>query len=171
MTVLTIILRIIHIFAGVLWVGAAFYNLMFVQPAVRATGAEGQKLNQYLVQKTRLTSYVYGVATANFLAGLILYYIKSEFRASFFQSGYGLVLTIGSIAGVISWITVVIVIRGIFGQMSAIGQQIQSQGGPPTPEQASQMQALGARLSSVGNYGLVFMTIAIIGMASARYIG
>ena len=56
MSLLIAILRIIHIFAGVLWVGSAFFNLLFVQPSVRATGAEGQKLNQYLVQKTRLTT-------------------------------------------------------------------------------------------------------------------
>lgn len=171
MDILMIVLRIIHIFAGVLWVGSAFFNLMFVQPAIRETGAEGQKVSQYLVQKTRLTSYVYGVATANLLAGLILYYIRSEFRASFFQSGYGLVLTIGSVAGVISWVLVVFMVRRLFGQMGAIGQQIQAQGGPPTPEQASQMQALGARLASLGNYTLILMVIAVAGMASARYAG
>ena len=82
MTFLIIVLRIIHIFAGVLWVNAAFYNLMFVRPAVRATGAEGQRVNRYLIQQTCLTSYVVGVATLNLLAGLALYNIISRFRAA-----------------------------------------------------------------------------------------
>ncbi len=170
MSILIILLRLIHIFAGVLWVGAAFFNLFFLQPTVRGTGAEGQKVNQFLVQKTRLTSYVYATATLNFLAGLALYYILSGFRLSFLRSGYGLVLTIGAIAGVISWITVVFLVRGIFNRMGAIGKMIQSQGGAPNPEQASEMQALGARLSTLGNYSLVFMAIAVIGMSIARYV-
>ncbi len=169
MNILIIVLRITHIFAGVLWVGAAFFNLIFLQPTVRAVGAEGQKVNQYLVQKTRMTTYVYTVATLNFLAGLSLFYVVSGFRLSFFRSGYGLFLTIGSIAGVIAWIMVVIVVRGIFNQMGAIGKMIQSQGGTPTPEQASEMQVLGARLSSLGTYSLVFLAIAVIGMSVARY--
>lgn len=170
MSILIIILRLTHIFAGVLWVGAAFFNLLFVQPTVRATGAEGQKVNQFMVQKTRLTSYVYAMATLNFLAGLALYYILSGFRLSFLRSGYGLVLTIGAVAGVISWVMVVFMVRNVFSRMGEIGKMIQSQGGPPTPEQAGEMKALGGRLTSLGNYGLVFMTIAVIGMAVARYV-
>ena len=169
MEILIILLRILHIFAGVLWVGAAFFNLLFVQPSVRATGAEGQKLNQFMVQKTRLTTYVYATATLNFLAGLALYYILSGFRLSFLRSGYGLVLTIGSLAGVTAWVIVVFLVRGIFSRMGALGKMIQSQGGPPTPEQASAMQLLGTRLASLGNYGLIFMAIAVTGMTIARY--
>lgn len=169
MQILIILLRITHIFCGVLWVGAAFFNLMFLQPSVRATGAEGQALNRYMVQKTRMTTYVYAVATLTFMAGLALYYILSGFRASFFRSGYGIVLTIGSIAGIISWVMVVIVVRGIFAQMGAIGSAIQAQGGKPTPEQAGRMGALAARLSSYGNFTLVLMLIAVFSMAAARY--
>lgn len=171
MQILIILLRITHILCGVLWVGAAFFNLMFLQPSVRATGAEGAALNRYLVQKTRMTSYVYAVATLTFLAGLALFYILSGFRVSFFTSGYGIVLTIGSLAGIISWIMVVVVVRGIFGQMGEIGSAIQTQGGKPTPEQAGQMGKLVARLSAFGNYTLVLMLIAVVSMAAARYVG
>jgi uncharacterized membrane protein len=170
MSVLIVVLRITHIFAGVLWVGAAFYNILFLQPAVRATGAEGQKVNQHLIQKTRLTTYVYGVATLNMLAGLWLYYILSGLRLNFLRSGYGLVLTIGSLAGIVSWFVVVIVVRDIFSRMGAIGAAIQSQGGPPTDEQSGELQALGARLTAMGNYSLAFLAVAVVAMAAARYV-
>jgi hypothetical protein len=103
------------------------------------------------------------------LSGLIMYWIISGFRLSFMGSGYGLVLTIGSIAGIIAWIYAVVVIRGIFNQMQTIGQQIQAQGGPPGPEQASQMQALVARLGQVGQVATVFLVIALLGMSIAQY--
>ena len=169
MNILILVLRVIHIFSGVFWVGFAFFNIGFLQPTVKATGAEGQKTMQYLTQKTRLLSTVYATATLTMLSGLTMYWILSGFRLSFIGSGYGLVLTIGSIAGVIAWIYAVVVIRGIFNRMGDIGQQIQAQGGPPNPEQATQLQALVARLGKVGQVALVFLVIALLGMATAQY--
>jgi uncharacterized membrane protein len=169
MGILIMVLRVIHIFSGVFWVGFAFFNIGFLQPTVTATGTEGQKTMQYLTQKTRLLSTVYATATLTMLSGLIMYWILLGFRLTAFLSGYGVVLTIGSIAGVIAWIFVVVVIRGIFGQMQTIGQEIQAQGSPPTPDQATQMQALVARLGSIGQVALVFLVIALLGMSIAQY--
>jgi len=169
MSLLILILRVIHIFSGVFWVGFAFFNIGFLQPTVRATGAEGQKTMQYLTQKTRLLSTVYATATLTMLSGLIMYWVILGFRLAAILSGYGLALTIGSIAGIIAWVYAVVVIRGIFTQMQTIGREIQAKGGPPTPEQASQMQGLVARLGQVGKVALVFLVISLLGMAAAEY--
>jgi len=158
--ILIIALRIIHIFGGVFWVGVTFFNIGFLQPTVRATGTEGQKTLQYLTQKTRLLTMVYASATLTMLSGVIMYGLRSE---------HGLALTIGGIAGVVAWILVVMVIRGIFNQMRTLGQAIQA-GQPPTPEQAGQMQVLLARLNQAGQVGLVFLTIALLGMSIAGYV-
>ena len=170
MAILIMVLRVIHIFSGMFWVGFAFFNIGFLQPTVKATGAEGQKTMQYLTQKTRLLSTVYSTATLTMLSGLIMYWILSGFRLTFMRSGYGLVLTIGSIAGIIAWIYAVVVIRGIFKEMQTIGEAIQAQGSPPTPDQATQMQALAARLGKVGQVALAFLIISLLGMATARYV-
>jgi hypothetical protein len=53
--------------------------------------------------------------------------------------------------------------------MAGLGQQIQAQGAPPSPEQTAQLGALGARLTSVGQANLVFMTISLTGMSVAQY--
>lgn len=170
MNVLIIILRIIHIFSGVFWVGVSFFNIGFLQPAVRATGAEGQAVMRHLSQKTRLLTTTYTAATLNMLSGLILYGILSGLQGSFVTSGYGLSLTIGGLAGLIAWVIAIVVVRGIFDRMQAIGRNIQAQGGPPSPEQAAEMQALGARLVKVGQAALVFMTIALLGMSMGQYL-
>jgi hypothetical protein len=99
-----------------------------------------------------------------------MYWILSSFRLTFLRSGYGLVLTIGSIAGIVAWIYAVVVIRGIFGQMQAVGEIVQAQGSPPTPDQATQLQALAARLGKVGQVALVFLVISLLGMATAQYV-
>jgi uncharacterized membrane protein len=167
MTFIVIILRIIHIFSGVFWVGVAFFNIIFLQPAVLATGAEGQKFMRHLMQQTRLTSATYATATLTFLSGLFLYWIISGLREGFLSSGYGLVLTIGSIAGTIAWLVVIFPLRKLFTKMAAIGQQLQTQGGPPTPEQTAQMTKLRAQLASFGRGGLILLTIALLAMATA----
>lgn len=62
-----------------------------------------------------------------------------------------------------------ILLGGIFKQMQTIGREIQAKGGPPTPEQTSQMQGLVARLGQVGRVALVFLVISLLGMAAAEY--
>ncbi|MCF6237412.1 MAG: hypothetical protein L3J79_01125 [Candidatus Marinimicrobia bacterium] len=164
-----IILKIIHIFAGVFWVGFAFFNIAFLQPAVKATGVEGQKLMQFLVRNTRLMMTVYITATLTILSGLGLYWPLAGSTSSFVRTGYGLILTISSTAGIIAWIIAVFVIRNIFNQMGALGTEIQSQEGPPSEGQMSGLQRLGAKLGVVGNIVIFFMVIALLGMSTARY--
>lgn len=167
MTFVIIILRIIHIFSGVFWVGFAFFNIIFLQPAVAATGAEGQKLMRHLMQQTRLTHATYATATLTFLSGFFLYWIISGLHEGFLSSGYGLVLTIGSVAGTIAWLVAIFPLRKLFAKMAAIGQQLQTQGGPPTAEQTAQMQKLRGQLASLGRGGLILLTITLLAMATA----
>jgi hypothetical protein len=171
MNILMIVLRIIHIFSGVFWVGVAMFNVGYLQPTVAATGPEGQKVMQHLTRQTRFTSATYGAATLTLLSGLWMYWILSGLRLAFVTSGYGLMLTLGGLAGLVAWIMVIFVVRNILGQMGALGGQIQAQGGPPTPEQGAAMRALGGRLVAIGRVGVVFLLVALLGMSIAQYVG
>ena len=170
MDTLMIIMRIIHIFAGIFWVGVSFFNIGFLQPTVRATGAEGQKVMQHLAQGTRFLVVSYTAATLTLLSGVVMYWVLSGFRVDFMTSGRGLALTIGGIAGFIAWVIAIILIRGIFGNMQAVGQAIQAQGGPPTEEQAAELQSLSLRLSRLGNWAVALLIIAVLGMSTAQYL-
>lgn len=170
MDLLMAILRIIHIFAGIFWVGVSIFNIRFLQPTVQATGAEGQKVMQHLASHTRFTVTMYTVATLSLLSGLTMYGINFEFRASALESGYGLVLTIGGIAGAIAWGIAIFLVRGVLGKMQAVGKAVREQGGPPTPEQAAVLQASSARMVQLGQWGLAFMIIAVLGMSIAERV-
>jgi uncharacterized membrane protein len=170
MNVLMIVLRIIHIFAGIFWVGVSFFNIHYLQPSIRATAPDGQKVMQHLTQKTNLTNVVYGASTLTMLSGLLMYGYLFEFRMEAMTSPYGLVLGIGGLSGIVAWVIAIIAIRNIFTQMGAVGKAIQEQGGPPTPEQAATLGELGAQLTRLGRVGLILMTISVIGMAAAQYI-
>ena len=165
-----ILLRIIHIFSGMFWIGAGFFNILFLQPAVRATGAEGQKVMAHLAQRTRMSTAIYTSATLTALSGLTMFWMISGFRMSFFSGGYGLFLAIGGVAGLIAWYFAVFVMHGIISSMKELGMAIQAQGTPPTPDQGARMQALSVRMSSLGRVGIIVMSIALLCMAIARYM-
>lgn len=48
-----ILLRLIHVFAGALWVGAAISYLFFVKPTVRSIGPGGPQFMQNLTTRAR----------------------------------------------------------------------------------------------------------------------
>jgi uncharacterized membrane protein len=170
MNILMIVLRIIHIFSGIFWVGVSLFNIGFLQPTVQATGGDGQKVMQYLTTQTRFTTTVYTTATLTLLSGWTMYWNLFKFRLAALSSGYGLVLAIGGIAGTVAWIVAMVFIRRIIAEMGAVGAAVKAQGSPPTPEQSTQLQSLGARMVSMGQLGVVLMVIAVLGMATASYI-
>lgn len=55
MDTLMIIRLIIHIFAGVFWVGSTFMLIRFIEPTVAATGDGGRQFMSYLGTKTRFS--------------------------------------------------------------------------------------------------------------------
>ncbi|MGD2155599.1 MAG: hypothetical protein PVG32_01905 [Anaerolineales bacterium] len=170
MTTLMIILRIIHIFAGVFWVGVSIFNVRFLQPAVQSTGKEGQTVMQYLTSQTRFTVTMYTVATLSLLSGLTMYWILFKFRLSALSSGYGLTLTIGGIAGAIAWVLAIFFVRNVINRMQAIGKAVQQQGGPPTAEQGAELQAASVQMVKLGQWGVAFMIVALLGMSIAQYV-
>lgn len=170
MNLLMIVLRIIHIFSGIFWVGVSLFNIGFLQPTVRATGGEGQNVMQYLTSQTRFTTTTYTTATLTVLSGWLMYWNLFRFRLTALSSGYGLVLAIGGIAGTTAWVVAMVFIRRIIAEMGTVGATVKAQGSPPTPEQSSQLQSLSARMVSMGQLGVVLMVIAVLGMATASYI-
>ncbi len=170
MAALLTFLRIVHIFSGVIWLGIAFVNIVFLQPAIRASGPEGQQVMGYLTGRTRFLATSYTAATLTALSGLLLYGILSDFKLSYLASAYGLSITIGGLAGLIGWVIVMVSVRGILNRMRAIGAEIKAQGGPPQLEQAAELGRLGARLTRIGQASLVLMAISLLGMSGGQYL-
>jgi hypothetical protein len=168
---LIVILRIIHILAGVFWAGAAFMVAAFLEPNARALGPEGGRFMQRLVGQMRMTTIIIIAAFLNVLAGIWLYWIFSGgFQVNWITSGRGLTLTIGALAAIVTFILGLAVTRPTLLRMGALGQEMQGTEGPPKPEQMAAMQALQKRLATVGRAGAILLVIAVIGMAVARYI-
>jgi len=170
MNVLMISMRIIHIFAGVFWAGTSFFMLSFVAPSVIATGAEGQKFMQQLAFRTRFTTAMMAVAVLSVLSGLVMYWEIFEFRLNALSTGYGLMLTLGALAGFIGFLTGYFMQNRTTGKMKSISASIAASGGPPTPEQQAEMKSLGETVAKGGQITAVMLALALLGMSIAQYV-
>lgn len=165
-----ILLRIIHIFAGALWVGAAISYLFFFKPSVKAIGPAGPQFMQNLTERRKYPTFMVSTSLLAVLGGAILYWFSSGgFNTAYLTTGPGLGFTIGSLAGVIAFLVGNFGIGPTAAQMGALGQQIGKSGGRPTPEQLSAMQALEKKLSRAELIDFVMLVIAMGTMATARY--
>lgn len=170
MNVLMIILRIIHIFSGVFWAGTSFFMISFVVPSINAIGPEGQKFMQQLAFRSRFTTAMMGVAVLSVLSGLLMYWQIFEFRLSALSTGYGLMLTLGGIAGMIGFLFGFFMQNRPIVRMKAISASIATSGSPPTPEQQAELKTLSDTVTRGGQITAVMLALALLGMSIAQYV-
>lgn len=167
MNLLVVVLRLFHIVAAVIWGGGALIMEFFIGRTILATGESGQKFVQHLMNKIRMHRFMTMAAFSTVLAGSILYWLDSDgFSSAWVRSGAGIGFGIGAAFGLIAF-----VFGAIFGSSNAklaeVGAQIQ---GKPTNEQLSQIQALQKRIRTVSPIHIFSMILAMIFMATARYL-
>ena len=71
--IVMIVLRLIHIIAGVFWVGTAFLIAWFLMPAQRATGMAGMTFVEELMLRKKLRVYLILTMVLTILSGLAMY--------------------------------------------------------------------------------------------------
>jgi hypothetical protein len=171
MNILMIVLRLIHIFGGFLWFGISFFYVRFLTPTVQATGPEGQRFIQKMAQVTPINSMIAMVGMGTTLSGLIMYGIVSGgFQGSWITSPYGLAITFGGIFGIAEAVHGALILGRTANRLAELGQQLESAGRPPSPEQIAEMQTLQAKLQRGGVRGVIFLSLALIGMSIAQYL-
>ena len=168
-----LILRVLHIVFGVFWVGAAFAFFLYVRPSAKALGPDGQGafMNQ-LVGVRQFPRAILVSGTITVIAGALLYYRDSNgLGMRWITSPTGLGFTIGALAAIVSLAIGILVIEPSIKRMRALGGQLRSEARPPSPAEAAELGALDRRLTLVGQINLVLLAIAVVLMATARYLG
>lgn len=164
-----ILLRLIHISAGILWVGFGLFMAWIAVPAALSMRDRGTTFLHALYDKTPFLRVMPIVSLLTTVAGVLLYIrVSDNFNAAWLGSAGGIVLTIGSLAGLAAFV------HGIsIGQQSErqkkILDGIVSQPGGPTPEQVGALQALGESSARKSMISVVLMIVAVVGMSAARY--
>jgi len=163
-----VIFRILHIFSSVIWVGAAAFLVFVVVPTTQRASTNGAPFvhNMYANSPYPLMMVVSSIVTT--VAGLALYdRVSNHFNADWMFSGGGLVMTIGSVAGLLAFGHALFALRKYTRQM---GELTEDMGNNPTGEQISAFDHLAGKIKTNAYISFGLMIIAVIGMSAARYI-
>ncbi|MDX1613493.1 MAG: hypothetical protein R3300_04230 [Candidatus Promineifilaceae bacterium] len=165
-----IVLRLIHIFSGVYWLGATFLLVSFVTPTVQATGEEGRAFMQHLAFRTRFTMSLAATGGLTILSGLIMWVILFGDGRGLFSNPYALTLTIGAVFGLAAFAVGFVFQNRSSREMRKVYEAIQAGDGPPQPEQMAEMKRLSERINFGSRLTALLMTGALVGMSIAQYV-
>ena len=162
-----LLLRIFHIGAGVFWVGNVLLLTFIINPALKETGASGQKFVDYLITKKRFGTESSGAGTMAGIAGILLYWRDSQgFTSAWMQSSAGMGFGIGAVLGLIAFIFGILTDR----QLKAMARLREQFEGEPSDEQLSQLQSLGKQQTTYLYICAVTLVLSLWVMAIARYL-
>ena len=162
-----LVLRILHIGAGVFWVGSVLVLAFMINPALQATGETGQKFVDYLIKNRRFGTESSGAGAMAGIAGILLYWRDSQgFTSAWMQSSAGIGFGIGAVLGVIAFIFGVLTDR----KLKATTQLREPLESAPSDEQMSQLQLLGKQQTTYLNICAVTLTLSLWVMAVSRYL-
>lgn len=168
-----VVLRIVHIVAGVFWVGSVFLFVTFIQPSAAAIAPAGAPFMTELLGKRRLVDRIIGLAVVTIAAGLVLYWHDWHLLPSFgdwISSRFGATLTVGMLAAISALAIGLAVTRPNLMRFLALGRQVAESGAPPTPEVGAEMGAIQSRLKTAARVSFGLLVVAVLTMSIARYL-
>jgi energy-converting hydrogenase Eha subunit A len=107
------------------------------------------------------------------VAGSFLYWHDWHTYPSFgdwIGSNFGVSLTVGALLAISGLVVAATLTRPTIARLVPLGQQVAASGGPPTPETAARIAALQRRLVVAERVSFSLVLLAVVAMASARYI-
>ena len=168
-----VMFRIVHILAGVAWVGSVFLFVLYVQPSAATIAPAGAPFMAELLGRRRMVDGIITTASISVAGGLFLYWRDWHDHGSFADwigSSFGATLTVGAVASLAALAIGVSVTRPNVRRLTALMRQVAESGGPPSPEVAAEMAEVQGRLRMFARVSLALLVLAVLSMAVARYL-
>ena len=167
---ITLLLRLVHILAGVFWVGAIFVVAGFLLPTMRATGREGGRFMQHLMVQRRLPIFLAVAMLLTVLSGFALYArLASATHGAWAGTPPGIAYGVGGLAAILGALVGMLVSGSAARRMAAVGQRTAQEGGP-SAEQQAEIERLQGRMLLGSRLVAGFLAVAAGAMAVARYL-
>jgi len=100
-----IVLRLLHIVAGVFSVGAAWFFFVFVEPTAAELGPESERFMNGMMVRRKAPIFITIASVTTVLAGLALYWRASAgLTAAWITSGPGIGFTVGAVAAIVAFV-------------------------------------------------------------------
>jgi uncharacterized membrane protein len=166
-----IVFRLIHVLAGVLWVGGVFMVVAFLQPGAARLGPAAGPFLQEMMARRQLPRFLVSMGGLTVLSGLFLYardWWVAGSLGDWVGSTFGAVLTVGAVAALIALLIGGLGARPTIERTLALGRELAAAEGPPPAERAAELQALQARGRALTRAALGFLLVAVVAMATAR---
>ncbi len=171
MIYLNLLLRVLHIGAGVFWAGGAILFAGFVEPNPSALGPAGLPFTQRLAGSSGYSKRMGMAAAVNTLAGAWLLWPRSTgLSPAWFATGFGLSLTLGAITGISAALIGFLVQTPAAARLARVSREVAKAGGPPTQAQVVEISAYQRRMRFGGRLSAVLLALTVIFMAAARYM-
>ena len=171
MSSLMIIFRLVHILAGIFWVGGIVMLSWFIMPAQSALGQAGMVFMQELMMRRRARFYITTAMLLTVLSGLFMYVrLAMTTDGEWTSSTMAKVLGVGAVAALIAGGIGSAVGGSTAKKMGELGATIQAAGGTPSEAQRAEMAALQARAKKSLRIVALLLIFTAIAMASARYL-
>ena len=164
-------LRLVHILAGIFWVGSLLFIAGFLMPAVRRAGPAGGAVMGHIVQVRKLHQFMMSATLLTILSGFgLVYVVAGPLGFRWFTVGMGRAIGVGALLTLVATVIGVAVNAPTAQRIAKLAAASQGPGRSPTPDEASQMQALQGRLARAAVAVTTLLVLAAACMAVARYL-
>lgn len=166
-----LVLRLIHIFGGIFWVGSMLFTTIFLAPALRSSPATAGQVMASL-QKRRLFTVLPTVALITIASGIRLLFIASAgFSESYLATATGRTFSASAVAAIVAFLLALLVSRPGFVRVGRLGATLSTVTDESERQRTTvEMQRLGRRVAIANSIVVVLLLFAAAGMAVARYL-
>ena len=161
-------LRVLHILFAVFWVGSVFFQMLILEPRLKALGPQVQQPVMAAIMPLLVPAMVLSGVIVFTTGTLMTLTLRSGMLDTMLTSGWGLAMLTGAVA------TVGAMVVGLGGltptgiRLGRLGKQLNGQ--PPTPAQAATLTRLSHRMDVLGRADFALVFIALVSMSLARFL-
>ncbi len=154
-------LRLLHIVAGLVWVGAALLMSFYIEPTAAASGAAGKGFLRALYSRSNFPRLIPLSAAVTTIAGLLLYGLLSYHETM--SSPMGLILSIGALFGLLAFG------HGYFTVWRSAAVYTRLAGAAEADK--GTLEQVEAKMRRNGRVSMWLALVSLALMAGARYAG
>jgi hypothetical protein len=166
-----LLMRTVHVVAGVYWAGAIFYFVTLLGPSIRDAGPEGGKVMQALIRRRQL-EILPVVAVLTVISGLwLLWKVSGGFQRAWFAAPIAHTLSLGMVTSIVALIVGLSVMRPAALKVGpAMQAAMQAPEGPERDARLAEARAIQARVGGAGKVVAALLLVAVVTMAVARFV-
>ena len=153
-----VVMRVLHILAGVIWAGSAIFLAVVLDPRLKALGPDvHRKVTAALAPSLRIV--LDGGAAVTILVGILLVF-RMDRLDNLFNTNWGLAITAGLVASVLALVS----------GLAALSTTKKLIGAGQDTDSDADVDGLSARATLLARITAALVVVAVVTMAAARFV-